>query len=113
MFIACSFNLFLLIEWLLKRRLTLVQFLLVCLFFASLSSCHEKATVALYFGRIRIRFGVSTSEFSGCIFDFLPLNLLLVQSHIKRLIQGRNNMYRWELNQDHVIVITRSPKTAL
>jgi len=25
----------------------------VCLFVPSLSSCHEKATVALYFGRIR------------------------------------------------------------
>jgi len=57
----------------------------VCLLFVpSLSSCHEKATVAL---------------FSGCFFDFLPLNLLLVRSHqaeiiiVMRLIQGRNNVY--------------------
>jgi len=28
------------------------------IFVPSLSSCHEKATVALYFGRIRTRFGV-------------------------------------------------------
>jgi len=40
----------------------------------------------------------SISEFSGCFFDFLPLNLLLVPSHqaeiiiIKRLIQERNNV---------------------
>jgi len=42
---------------------------------------------------------LSISEFSGCFFDFLPLNLLLVRSHqadiiiVKRLIQGRNNVY--------------------
>jgi len=29
-----------------------------CLFVPSLTSCLEKATVALYFGRIRTRFGV-------------------------------------------------------
>jgi len=29
-----------------------------CLFFPSLSSCHEKATVALHFGRMRTRLGV-------------------------------------------------------
>jgi len=33
-----------------------------------------------------------------CFFDFLPLNLLLVRSYqaeiiVKRLIQGRNNVY--------------------
>jgi len=33
-----------------------------------LSFCHEKATVALYFGRIRARLGVV--RFSGCFFDF-------------------------------------------
>jgi len=32
--------------------------LFVCLFVPSLSSCHEKATVALYFGRIRTGLGV-------------------------------------------------------
>jgi len=38
------------------------------------------------------------SEFSGCFFDFLPRNFLLLQSHqaeiiiVKRLIQGRNNV---------------------
>jgi len=43
--------------------------------------------------------------------------LLLVQSHqaqiiiVKRLLQGRNNATRWgwELNLNHVIVISRSP----
>jgi len=40
------------------------------------------------------------SKFSGCFFDFLPLNLLLVRSHqteiivVKRLIQGHNNETR-------------------
>jgi len=39
------------------------------------------------------------SEFSGCFFDLLPLNSLLVRSHqaeiiiVKCLIQGRNNVY--------------------
>jgi len=32
--------------------------LFVCFFVSSLSSSHEKATVALYFGRIRTRLGV-------------------------------------------------------
>jgi len=54
----------------------------------------------LYFGRIRTRFRCCPfPSFSVCFFDFLPLNLLLVQSHqaeliiVKRLIQGRNNVY--------------------
>jgi len=40
---------------------------------------------------------LSISEFSGCFFDFLPPNLLLVRSHqaeiiiVKRLVQGRRN----------------------
>jgi len=64
----------------------------VCLFVPSLSSCHEKSTVALYFGRIRTRLGVVHFR----VFR-LPLSLLLVRSHqaeiiiVKRLIQGRNN----------------------
>jgi len=39
------------------------------------------------------------SEFSVCVLDFLPVNLLLVRSHqaeiiiVKRFIQGRNNVY--------------------
>jgi len=38
----------------------------VCLFGPSLSFCHEKATVALYFGRIRTRLArVSTEKFPG------------------------------------------------
>jgi len=41
-----------------KRR-----FVLFVCFVPSLSSCQEKATVALYFGRIRTRLGVSISEF--------------------------------------------------
>jgi len=41
---------------------------------------------------------LSISKFSGCFFDFLPLNLLLVKSHqakiimVNRLVQGRNNV---------------------
>jgi len=58
-----------------------------------------KATVALYFGRIRtslIVVQVSIFGFYGCFFDSLPLNLLLVRSHqaeiniVKCLIQGCN-----------------------
>jgi len=58
-----------------------------------------KATVALYFGRVLTRLGVFHFEFFGCFFDFLLLDLLLVRSHqaeiiiVKRLIQGRNNVY--------------------
>jgi len=70
--------------------------LFVC-FVPSLSCCHEKATVALYFGRIRTRLGVfQVFRLFSC---FLPLNLLLVRSHqaeiiiVKRLIQGCNNVY--------------------
>jgi len=48
-----------------------------CLFDPSLSSCHEKVPVALYFGGILPQFSIS--ELFGCFFDyFLPLNLLLV-----------------------------------
>jgi len=50
----------------------------VCLFVPSLSSCHEKPTVALDFGRIRNRLGVVHFQL---FFDFLPQNLLLVRSH--------------------------------
>jgi len=56
----------------------MVQILLVCLFVPSLSSCQEKATVALYFGRIRTRLEavhfqvfrlfllLLTTEFAAC-----------------------------------------------
>jgi len=68
-----------------------------CLFVPSLSSCYEKATVALYFGRIRTRLGVVYFQALRLFFDFLPLNLLLVRSHQakiiieKRFIQEHNN----------------------
>jgi len=87
-----------------------------CLFVPSLSSCHEKAMVALLFGRIRTRLGVVHFRVSSCFLDFLPPNFLLVRSHqakiiiVKHLIQGLNNVCdEDELNLDHVIVITRSP----
>jgi len=54
------------------------------LFVLSLFSCHEKSTVALYFGRIITRLGVAYSNFSGCFFDFLPVNLLLVRATKQR-----------------------------
>jgi len=80
-------------------EILLITFWFVCSFVPSLSSCHDKATVALYFGRICARlWNCHISEFSGCFSDFLPLNLLLVRSHqaeiiiVKRLIQGRNNV---------------------
>jgi len=59
--------------------------------------------VALYLGRIRTRL-LSIYVFFGCYFDFLPLNLLLVQSRqaeiiiVKRLMQERNNVSDEELN---------------
>jgi len=68
-------------------------------FVLSLSSCHEKAMVALHFGRIRTRLGVVHFRVFQCFFDFLPPNFLLVRSHqaeiiiVKCLIQGRNNEY--------------------
>jgi len=59
---------------------------------------------------------LSIPEFSGCFFDFLSVNLLIVRSHqakiiiVMRLIQGRKNVVdetgtttRWELK---VIVTT-------
>jgi len=55
------------------------------------------------------------SEFFGCVFDFLSLNLLLVRSHqaeiiiVKRLIQDATTRRGWELNLNHAMVITRSP----
>jgi len=68
-------------------------------FVPSLSSCLKKATVALYFGRIRTRLGVVHFRvFRLFLFDFLLPNLLLVRSHqaevivVKRLIQRRNNV---------------------
>jgi len=70
---------------------------MVC-FLPALSFCHGKATVALYFGRIRTRLGVVHFGFFRLFFDFLLLNLLLVRSHqaekiiLKRLIQGCNNV---------------------
>jgi len=54
------------------------RMLFVCLFVPSLPSCHEKTTVALYFGRIRTRLRVIhfrvfrlflwllTTEFAAC-----------------------------------------------
>jgi len=45
---------------------------LYCLFVSSLSSCHEKATVALYFERIRTRFGVvhlTSYHLISCMFE--------------------------------------------
>jgi len=45
--------------------------------------------VVRYFGRICIRLRaeeLSISAFSGCFFDFLPLNLLLVRSHQAEII---------------------------
>jgi len=50
--------------------------------------------------------------FYSCFFDFFSVNLLLIWNHqaeiivVKHLIQGCNNMMRWELNLDHMIVIT-------
>jgi len=59
---------------------TVGLFITRCLFVPSLSSCHEKAMVALYFRRIHIRLGVVHFQFP-VVFEFLPLNLLFVRSH--------------------------------
>ena len=63
-----------------------------------ISSWHEKATEALYIGRIQTRLGVVfASEFSGLSFASDFFNLLLVRFHqaeiiiMKHLIRGRNN----------------------
>jgi len=59
----------------------------VCLIVPSLSYCHEKAMMVLYFGRIRTSLGVVQIEFpSGCFFDFILLNLLLVRSDQAEII---------------------------
>jgi len=61
---------------------------------------------------------LSSCPFSSfpIVFDFLPLNFLLVRSHqtgiivVKSLIQGEQRVRRArELNLDHTIVITRLP----
>jgi len=41
----------------------------------------KKRLLAQYFGRTRTRLKESTSEFSGCFFGILPLNLMLVRRH--------------------------------
>jgi len=87
------------------------------LFISSSSSCHEKAKVALYFGRIRNRLGVIQCPFSGFFFNFFQLNLLLVRSHQAEIINHKASYPRtqqrvrwgWELILDHAIVITQSP----
>jgi len=45
-----------------------VRFIFILLFVSSLSSCHEKATVAIYFGQILVRLEVVYSEFSDYFF---------------------------------------------
>jgi len=92
-----------------------------CLFVPSLSSCHEKATVALYFGRILICLGVADIQVFWLLLLLLfPLNLLLVRKHqaeiivAKRGIQGRNISTRVGVEprtrvRDHTVAI----KTAL
>jgi len=55
--------------------------LFVFLFVPAFSSCHEKATEALYFGRIILVLEYPIPSFSVTSFDFSPVNLLLVQSH--------------------------------
>jgi len=93
----------------------------VCLFICFalyLFSCHPKATVVLYFGRILTRLEILDSKFSDWFSNF-PINMLLVQSHqtdtifLKRLIQGSKNVCNkggsWTV--DHVIVITLRVKS--
>jgi len=58
----------------------------VCLFVSSLFFCHEKATVALYFGRIRTRLGVVDFRVFRLFLWLLTLNLLLVRSHLAEII---------------------------
>jgi len=87
------------------------------LFVPSLSSCHEKATVTLYLGRIRNRLGVVhfqiywlflwllTTEFGA--FSKAPST----NNHRKAPYRRTQQRVRWdwELNLDHAIVNTRSP----
>jgi len=58
--------------------------LLLFIFVPSLSSCHAKVTVALYFGRIRTRLGVAIFEFSDCFFDFYHLIYCLFEATKQR-----------------------------
>jgi len=48
-----------------------------------LSFCHAKATVALYFGRIRARQG-ELFLVSGCFFDFFSANCCLFEATKQR-----------------------------
>jgi len=62
---------------------------------------YEKATVVLYFGRIRTHLGVRCPfpSFFGCWFDFFPVNLLLVRSHqAEIIIVKRLSRSGWEFN---------------
>jgi len=91
--------------------------LFVCVLVTSLSSCHAKATVALYFERIRTGFGVVhfrvfrllllllTAKFAACS---KPLSR---DNHRKAPYSKTQQRVRrgWELNLYHAIVITRSP----
>jgi len=70
----------------------------VCFIFILNSVTRKRRTVALYLDESVLAEELSISEFFGCFFDFIPLNLL-VQSHqaeiiiVKRLIQGRNSVW--------------------
>jgi len=89
-----------------------------CLFVPSLTSCHGKAIVALYFGRIRTRLDVVHFRVFRLFLWLLTIELAACSkppsrnNHRKAPYLRTQQLVRWgwELNLDHAIVITRSPK---
>jgi len=67
--------------------------LLVCFVCAIFILLSRKSDVALYFGRILTRLGVSDFQVSVYFFDFFPVNLLLVQSHHASRVNCRKASY--------------------
>jgi len=69
--------------------------MLFCLFVPSL---RESDGGVIFWTKPHPLMSCPFQEYSGCFFNFLPLNLLLVRSHqaeissMKLLIQGRNNV---------------------
>jgi len=86
-------------------------FKFVC-FVPSLPSCHEKATVALYFGRaICNRLGVVHFQIFRCCFDFFSVNLLLVQSLQAKLIIEKYLMQSHNNSVNSLMMVGIEPKS--
>ena len=80
-----------------KRGCNAITFTVSCekwLIDSSLSSCHEKATVALC-GLIRIRLGCGHFPRFWLTFGLFRINLLFVRSHLAEIISVRRFIQSW------------------